>query len=376
MTASKAGSSQAAIVDPSLSNMTAIEVTIPAGWHFQGALMQGGQCVSTPYPVYRVSSPDGLSAMEREPMIGWTFGTGPLEAAEPKDCLPLKTALPAQEFLKYLAPTMGLTYVSDVTEPAAENAAAQQQMAQQQAIYAPKYAAAHLTPPKSTLQLARARVSFKNGTFAMLGELRVSVSCTEGITPARGTILPGSDVTQCTATTQFLSAPTAQLTSVLATWDAPGLGPVSQQPWQQAWMQRSAQQAQQTVATVQKQTAAAMAASHAMFEQTMATQAQMHQQFMAQMQAGTDAAMANANAVMNAQSTAASDWVNYALGQQTVLDPATGQVSNVSAASTYTWMNSAGNTSYQTNDPNANPNGVMQGTWTKQVVVHGNGTPQ
>jgi hypothetical protein len=38
-------------------------------------------------------------------------------------------------------------------------------------------------------------------------------------------------------------------------------------------------------------------------------------------------------------------------------------------------MNSSGNTSYQTNDANANPNGVMAGTWTKQQVVHGNGTP-
>jgi hypothetical protein len=96
---------------------------------------------------------------------------------------------------------------------------------------------------------------------------------------------------------------------------------------------------------------------------------------MAQMQASTNASMANANAAMNAQSTAASDWVNYALDQQTVLDPTTGQVSNVSSAYSYTWVNSAGNTSDQTNDPNANPNGVMQGTWTKQQVVHGNGTP-
>ena len=85
--------------------------------------------------------------------------------------------------------------------------------------------------------------------------------------------------------------------------------------------------------------------------------------------------MANANASMNAQSTAASDWVNYALDQQTVLDPSTGQVSNVSSAYTYTWANSSG-TSYQTNDSNANPNGVMPGTWTKTQVVHGNGTPK
>jgi hypothetical protein len=100
----------------------------------------------------------------------------------------------------------------------------------------------------------------------------------------------------------------------------------------------------------------------------------MHQQFMAQMQASTDASMAGAQASSDARSTAASDWVNYALDQQTVLDPSTGQVSNVSSAYTYTWSN--GQTSYQTNDPNANPSGLMPGTWTKQQVVHGNGTPK
>jgi hypothetical protein len=105
----------------------------------------------------------------------------------------------------------------------------------------------------------------------------------------------------------------------------------------------------------------------------MAVQSAMHQQFLATMQAGTDASMARANASMNAQSTAASDMVDYALDQQTVLDPNTGQISNVPSAGAYTWVN--GNTNYQTNDANANPNGVMQGTWTKQVVVHGNGTP-
>ena len=84
--------------------------------------------------------------------------------------------------------------------------------------------------------------------------------------------------------------------------------------------------------------------------------------------------MAAANASMNAQSQSASDWVDYALGEQTVLDPSTGQVSNVSSAYSYTWSN--GQTSYQTNSPDANPNGSMPGTWTKTQVVHGNGTPK
>src|ERR1035441_10667218 len=57
------------IVDPSLNNMNAVEVTVPAAWHFQGTLMQGGNCVGTPFLVFRATSPDGLSAFEREPTI-------------------------------------------------------------------------------------------------------------------------------------------------------------------------------------------------------------------------------------------------------------------------------------------------------------------
>ena len=215
----------------------------------------------------------------------------------------------------------------------------------------------------------------------MLGELRVTLDCTATTYPGMKSILrgipdrPSSDVTVCNASTRFYNAPSAQLTSVLAQWDAPGMGAVGNRAWQQAWVSRYQQQANQQMAQNIANTNAAMAASRQQFQQSMAAQAQMHQQFMATLQRGTDMSMAQANASMNARSTAASDWVNYALDQQTVLDPSTGQVTNVSSAYSYTWVDSSGKTSYQTNDPNANPNGVMQGTWTKQQVVHGNGTP-
>jgi hypothetical protein len=375
------GSSKQTIVDPSLNNMPAVLVTIPASWHFQGTLEQGsGQCVPTPFPVFRVTSPDGLSAFEKEPTIGWMFGTGPLAAVTSQDCVALKAGMSAQDFLKFLAPTLNLTYVSDVAEPAAENAAAQAGLQSAQAAYAQKYAAEHLTPPKATRELARARVSYHNGTFAMLGELRVTMDCTETTNPGIKAVMAGmpsraaSDVTQCQAATRFYSAPSAQLTAVLALWDSPGMGATVSQAWGQAWTARYQQNANQAEAQNIAATNAAMKAQQQQFQQSMAVQAQMHQQFLAQMQASTNSSMASANASMNAQSTAASDWVNYALDQQTVLDPATGQVSNVSSAYSYTWSN--GSTSYQTNEPSANPNGVMAGTWTKQQVVHGNGTPK
>ena len=44
----------------------------------------------------------------------------------------------------------------------------------------------------------------------------------------------------------------------------------------------------------------------------------------------------------------------------------------VSSAYSQTWSNGK-NQWFQTNDPNANPNGVLPGNWTQDVKVHGNG---
>jgi hypothetical protein len=362
--------------------MQAVSVPVPGGWHFQGVLMQGGQCVGTPFPVFRSTSPDGLSMMEKQPVMGWRWGTGPMAASGPTDCLPMKAAIGAQAYLKYLAGTMKVTYVSDLPEPAAENQAAQAGLQAAEAQYAAQYAARHQTPPKTTREMARARVSFQNGSFAMMGELRVQLDCTETVYPATNSGVPGmagraaSTVDSCVAGTRYYAAPTAQFAQVIALWDAPGMGAKMSMPWQQAWLQRNQQQADQMESANIARTNAAMAASAQKFKQDMAVQSQMHQEFMAQMQASTNSSMANANASMNARSTATSDWVDYALDEQTVADPNTGQISKVSSGSSYTWIDSTGKTSYQTQDVTANPNGVLQGNWTKQTVVHGNGTPQ
>jgi hypothetical protein len=109
---------------------------------------------------------------------------------------------------------------------------------------------------------------------------------------------------------------------------------------------------------------------YSQFQQIMARSQQEHQQFMAQQESQFRSAMAGANASMNAQTTAASDWVDYSLDQQTVMNPS-GTITKVSSAYSQTWTN--GTQWYQTNDPNSNPNGVLRGNWTLTTQVHGNG---
>jgi hypothetical protein len=93
---------------------------------------------------------------------------------------------------------------------------------------------------------------------------------------------------------------------------------------------------------------------------------------MQQQESSFESSMNNANASMNAQSTAASDWVDYALDQQTVAGP--NGTMKVSSQYSQTWTN--GTQWYQTNDPNTNPNGMLSGTWTQTTKVHGNGEPE
>jgi hypothetical protein len=145
--------------------MHAFNVTIPAKWHFQGVLYQGGNCTSVPFNVFRATSPDGLSYVERMPVLAWFWGKGPFLKFMPKtDCLPLNGPMSAQKFLEYLAGVMKVQYVGPAPVPAEENEKAQKGLHDVDAIFAPKYAASHMTPPKNTRELARAIVQYQNGS--------------------------------------------------------------------------------------------------------------------------------------------------------------------------------------------------------------------
>jgi hypothetical protein len=364
------------ITDPSMNGMNAASVTIPEEWHFQGVLFQGGGCARLPFFVFRASSPDGLSSVERLPALSWTWGTGPIAPKNTKDCLPLQGPMGAQEFLKFLAATLKVEYVADEPVPAEKIAAVQKIVQDTNAAQLNNYLKA-----VNSSDVARAIVRYKNGTFVMKGLLAAQVDCLENSYPGMKSTLrgmadrPPSTTHQCTASVRYTVAPETQFAAVSKRWDAPELGGRLLDPWVWAWLKRNREQAEQFMAQMRQQSQAQMQAQQQQFNHDQAVRQQMHEQFLATMQHGTDMSMARANASMNARSTAASDWVDYALDQKTVMDPNTGQINKVSSSYTHTWVDSTGKTSYQTNDANANPNGVLPGTWTQQQVVHGNGTP-
>jgi hypothetical protein len=372
------------VTDPTLNNMKAYSITVPSAWHLQGVLLQGaglGHCLPYPQEVWRATSPDGLSFVEQLPGMSWVYGEGPMASNLPTNgCLPLKKSMNAQDFLKYLASTLQVAYAADEPIPE-ENAKAQKALQDAEAKSAAQWAALHLQAPKKTVELAQAAVGYKNGSFSMKGRLRVQLTCTSTTRAGMKSRLQGmpdtppSVLDQCDAISIYYSAPADRFAALIEQWKEPGMGAQTVHEWGDAWVKQSAERAQQ-------QTNALIAASERRFKEqqqeiahTMAVQQQMHDQFIRTMQEGTDRSIARATEIANSNHRMSQDMVDYSLDRRTVLDSNTGQITKVSNAYSNTWMDATGRATYQTNDPNANPNGVLPGNWTKQTVVRGDGSP-
>ncbi|MGB8844893.1 MAG: hypothetical protein WCC73_04400 [Terracidiphilus sp.] len=358
----------ATITDPSLNNMVAYNVQIPGGWKFQGVSMML-PCISTgPAPIYRAYSPDGLMQIRGEPPMGWKWSS--TMKVNQSGCANISKPISAADFLTFYIGTMqgGVHVVGPMAVPAvfskwATNFAAQGNKG--------SASAPAMLQTDNTADTAALRVEVVNGSFVIEERLLVGVVCSVNKAAAVAGGLCGTRMT-------VLTAPVGQLDALVQLVDANNLpkgGPTQQ--YEQAVLQRLYQQNQKVanarLAAMTAQNAAFSRMMNNLFQQGMAQSAAQHQQFMAQQESSFESSMNNANASMNAQTTAASDWVDYALDQQTVVGP-NGVPTNVSNAYSQTWTN--GTQWYQTNDPNSNPNGTLEGNWSLTTQVHGNGAPK
>ncbi len=177
----------------------------------------------------------------------------------------------------------------------------------------------------------------------------------------------------CSAHVDVLRAPKGKLDALIAEVDAHDL---VRTPHEDAWLQRvlqtNAQKNQQRMRDLTRQEQASAAMLKKQSDDFMATSQRNHEAFMAQQESSFRSSQNGAIDAMNARTTAASDWVDYSLDQQTVTG--SGGTVKVSSSYSHTWSNGQ-NQWYQTNDPNANPNGALSGNWTENTKVHGNGQP-
>jgi hypothetical protein len=358
----------ATITDPSLNNMLAATLTVPAGWQLQGIEMQSPCTNGQPWPVFRAFSPDGLMQFRIEPVVGWAWPSGPQN--DSKGCAKVTGTIPAAKFLEYYLGTVqgGVHIVAPMPVSAAYTQWAKglaSQFDQNNSGLPPAMRTSN------TADTAALRIQVVNGSFVVEERLRVAVECSVRNNAGVGN---GGN---CWARIDVLAAPQGRLDALVQLVDGNNLPHgVNNQQWAQAVFQRLQQNnARVGAAMLAQLTAQERAASqmlYSAFQQNMARSASEHQTFMQQQEASFQSSMNNANAAMNARTTAASDFVDFALDQQTVNGPA--GPFKVSSAYSQTWSN--GTQYYQTNDPNANPNGVLQGNWTPTTQVHGNGQPK
>ncbi len=348
------------IMDPAYG-IKAFNITIPAGWKLEGTVIPGPECSQVPYPVFRAYSPDGLSEMRLMPTFNWTFHPNLRGFRSPSGCLNIGGTLTAEEFLKRyeeMAAASGMHVVGPMPIAASY----------QRRVDGVAQNMSHIGPGiHATADAAAVRVETRNGSFVIEQRLRVYVECR--VSERTGLGAGGG----CSAHLDVVRAPKGKLDALAQLVDSRDL---VRTPHEDAWLM----QVQQTLAadgrrriaqlTAQEQASSAMLKKQ--FDDFMATSQRNHEEFMAQQESSFRSSMNNANAAMNARTTAASDWVDYALDQQTVTG--SGGTVKVSSAYSHTWSNGT-NQWYQTNDPNANPNGVLSGNWTENTKVHGNGQP-
>lgn len=318
------------ITDPTMNNITAFYVKIPATWKFQGVLMQGGAATCDSYAMlsWRATSSDGASKMEQMPQMLWVYGNGPKPHS---GCLPIDSPMSATDFLQHLATMMQLGPVTNVPV-ADENAKVQEQYREADAKAAAFYASRNLPQPKNTVEIAAGDIQYTKGSVAYRGRLKGMVHCTENTRPGMRSMLQGMPSTpaittgKCTADVTYLSAPASQFAVLVRQWDSPSMGPAQNHEWGDAWVKRYAQQGDIMNSTLIHQQDEKFAAQRQEIAHTMAVQQEVHDQFLATMQRGTDISMARAQDSMNARSTAASDMVDFSLDRQTVLNTNTGAI--------------------------------------------------
>lgn len=354
------GLTTADIVDPAYG-MKAFTITIPAGWKFQGTVIPGPDCTPYPYPVFRAYSPDGLSEIRLMPTFYWTFHPSVRNFRAPHGCMDYDHTLTAQEFLdryEEVVAANGMHVVGPM--PIAPS--------YQRRVDGVAQNMSHISPDiQGSANAAAVRVEIRNGTFVIEERLRAYVECR--VSNRTGPMSGGG----CSAHVDVVRAPKGKLDALVQLVDAHDL---VRTPHEDAWLHRVQQAlaalSQRQMETLRQQADANSAMLKKQSDDFMAASRRNHEAFMAQQESSFHSSMNNANAAMNARSTASSDWVDYALDQQTV--SGAGGTVKVSSAYGQTWSNGQ-NEWYQTNDPNANPNGVLPGNWTKDVKVHGNGQP-
>src|SRR5581483_6691741 len=159
----------AIITDPSLGNMKAFTITIPAGWKFQGTVVRGPECSPISQPVFRSYAADGLNEIRFMPAFSWSFHPA-IKTATAAGCMPIDHTPTAGQFLDHFVELIpGGVHVVGA---AGVGQAYQERVGRMLANRKANSAGAEVA-----LDAAALRVESVNGTFVIEQRLRAWVEC-------------------------------------------------------------------------------------------------------------------------------------------------------------------------------------------------------
>jgi hypothetical protein len=349
-----------ALPDPSLGGIPAVFVAVPKDWKASGQ-MSMNECVTLPNPSWNATSPDGQSTFEVLPEFAWRLGAS---ARFGRSCDPFNGTPSAAEFLKLFAAKLPdqVQIVSRMDVPDA--------FRKREENFTNNMNAANAKTPQPIRLHSTGDVAALKATDASGHELRLRgwLQCRQG--PQGG---------DCFVKVDVLRTPKGRLDALIAEVDGPNLVmEVPDQQWLAAYMARQQHVGQQQMDTL---VGNAKAGSDMLRKQYLDSSARLqseHEAGLQQIERQGHDANANAFNAMNARTTAASDWRDYAADQQTVSGvngtyKTSSQYSNV-WSSPYGPALSNGRT-FGSTDNTLDPNTATDNTWTQDVKVHGNGQP-
>lgn len=347
-----------ALPDPSLGDIPATFVAVPEGWKAAGEVNLN-QCASLPNPSWNASSADAQSSFEVLPEFAWRWGS---TARFAQGCDPLSGMSSAAQFLQLFAGKLPgqVRIVGRIPVDAAFRRREEQFTAKMD---------------KSNLNMAPALrvqnlgdVASFRATDAAGHELRLRawVQCRQGN--------QGGD---CFAKVDVLRTKQGRLDALMAVVDGANLvQDVPNQQWQAAYMARQQRVGQGQLDKLLQNAKAGSDMLHQQYVESSARLQREHEIGLKQIERTGQDANAIAMNAMNARSTAASDWRDYAADQQTV----SGVNGTYKTSSQYTnvWSNPYGpplsnGRTFGTTDNTADPNSATDSNWTQDVKVHGNG---
>jgi hypothetical protein len=372
------------IKDPSMHGMKAIEVTYLAGWHFKGDLYLAGvrgpymvlkvqDCGSAPTGVFRATSPDGLSFVEQWPVAVWGWASGTHgDWYDGKSCFPLHGPIKAQQYLKYVAAMLGVEYLADEPANAAQQAKLEKMVQDANPQNAARKPGENVPTMQLKVELAAAMVGYMNGTFKMKGRLTAQVACSATTYPD-GLDYSGKKgpktaavIDRCMAAVVYVVAPEDQLAGLIAQWDRPGMGPRRLDEWEQAWAAAQRADVDGTSDPAGFIRSEAMLSWRRDFAHTQAVREKMYEQFAGTMDAGMNPML---GMVDHPSNTIAPDWVDLQLDSDLVDSREGGAEGDVISIKRNMWTDSAGKSEFEAWDLDANPNGILPGTWTSKQRV-------